>query len=90
MDWQTEPDPERRGRALQVLALVGAGTLMLGSCGGMLLASYTVSGINPLYTDGRAPPPAFARDDSSEGLDDWTIDAKAEAVEAEGGLSPAI
>ena len=36
-------------RKLTMVAAVAAGTLTLGSCSGVMLARYTMSGMNPFY-----------------------------------------
>lgn len=75
---------ERRGHLLRNLALSSVAMLTLGSCGGMLLGHYTVTGMAPL---GGASAPAhasYAPDPAAETGDGW-FDVGAEVREAERG-----
>jgi hypothetical protein len=56
-----------RSRRVRVAALGGIGLLTMGCCGGSLLASYTVSGINPFYASRLETPDI----QPSRGAADW-------------------
>jgi len=68
---------DRRWRAFRVALVIGTGTLALGSCSGMLLAHYTVSGMNPFQDDSPAVSEvSYEAEDDDRWLGNWapTVD----------------
>jgi hypothetical protein len=64
-------------RRVRVATLGAIGLLTMGSCGGALLANYTVSGISPFYASRIAPPDI----QPSRGVADWAAEETLKAVE---------
>ncbi len=66
-----------RSRRVRVAALAGVGLLTTGTCGGALLANYTVAGIDPAYV----AKPVAADPQPKRGAADWLADEAFKSVE---------
>jgi uncharacterized membrane protein YebE (DUF533 family) len=61
---------QKRRRRLRIAAISLGSAAMLGSFGGVALANYTVSGMNPFYFHPSAPAYAVAHDERH--AEDWS------------------
>ncbi len=79
-----------RSRRVRTCTLGGLAILLMGSAGGQMLASYTVTGMDPLYV--RSTPPRLASADEEQGLvrdlklEDWGAEIP-ESGSPEGGTA---
>ncbi len=82
MHGEPDPDPDRRGRLLRAAAILGVGALAIGSCSGMLLGRYTVTGMDPFYTQHRASAWSAAATPAMREDHDWPAPLEASAAAA--------
>jgi hypothetical protein len=64
-------------RRLKAFTLAATGLLLMGTCGGAMLANYTVAGMDPVYV----ARPAAADPQPSRGVADWAAEQAFKSAE---------